>query len=96
MFPDHDWVGFNGMRQFCFIHISSTALVTIVLIFIGNSPEENGGKCKNSFDCNTVLEHYGPGSKRFTETTNLAGSSEPGTLIRGQSHLWVMAAGSEG
>jgi hypothetical protein len=43
-FADHDGVGFNGTRQFCFIHISSTALVTIVLIFIGNSPEENRRK----------------------------------------------------
>ena len=29
------------------------------------------------------------------EAANLAGSSEPGTLIRGQHILWVRAAGSE-
>ena len=29
------------------------------------------------------------------ETANLAGRSEPGTLIRGRHHLWSLATGSE-
>jgi hypothetical protein len=39
--------------------------------------------------------HDGLGSKRFTETTNLEGSSEPGTLILGRHHLKVESGHGE-
>jgi hypothetical protein len=41
-------------------------------------------------------EHDGAGSKRFMEAADLARSSEPGTLIRGQHIYGLWPRGAKG